>query len=73
MMDRLAKKQPLRSQKSQMKDIKASQVPNDLGLVGDVKLFPPFPSTLRLLTSKPIKFFKLIYLRGKHSIGGFGS
>ena len=63
----------LRSAKMQMKDMKAHQLPNDMGLIGEAKVLPPFKDQLSLLFKHPVKLFWLIYIRGKFSIGGWYS
>ncbi|RMZ90348.1 hypothetical protein DV736_g2438, partial [Chaetothyriales sp. CBS 134916] len=68
--DTMAKNQKLRSSKSQMKDIKAHQVPTDLGKLPQAHLLPPLAHTLTLIGKEPVKFFKLLYHRARLSVMG---
>ncbi|RMD41178.1 hypothetical protein DV735_g3947, partial [Chaetothyriales sp. CBS 134920] len=68
--DTMAKNQKLRSSKSQMKDIKAHQVPTDLGRLPQAHLLPPLSQTLTLLGKDPRRFFRLLFHRARLSVMG---
>lgn len=66
-MQRMNKSQ---TQKSAMKNIKASQIGSDFGLIGNGKIPPTMLQSLPLATKAPRKLLKLCWLRTKLSVLG---